>query len=77
MEEEYNKYINSTNLYEEWKRLFNEKRIQQYMYDNISNEIVVHEMFLNKINETESISLTKCIDTINYYINDYLSLKKT
>ena len=72
LEEEYNKYINSTNLYEEWKRLFNEKRIQQYMYDNISNEIVVHEMFLNKINETESISLTKCIDTINYYINDYL-----
>jgi energy-coupling factor transporter ATP-binding protein EcfA2 len=29
-------------------------------------------MFLNKINESESISLTNCIDTINYYINDYL-----
>ena len=29
-------------------------------------------MFLNKINETESIALTQCIDSINYHINDYL-----
>jgi len=72
LEEEYNKYINLKKIYEEWKRLSNEKRIQKYLFDTVSSEIVVHEMFLNKINESESISLTNCIDTINYYINDYL-----
>ena len=71
-QEDYNTRLNIHNLYKEWKRLINEKKIQQYLYDTISNDIVVHEMFLNKINETESISLTNCIDSINYYINDYL-----
>ena len=72
LEEEYNRYIKFKELYEQWKRLNNEKRIQNYLYDTVSNDIVVHEMFLNKINETESIALTQCIDSINYYINDYL-----
>ena len=72
LEEEYNKYIKIKELYEHWRRLNNEKRIQNYLYDTVSNDIVVHEMFLNKINETESIALTQCIDSINYHINDYL-----
>ena len=72
LQEDYNTRVNMHNLYKEWKRLINEKKIQQYLYDTVSNDIVVHEMFLNKINETESVSLTNCIDNINYYINDYL-----
>lgn len=72
IEEEYNKYIKIKELYQQWRRLNNEKRIQQYLFDTISNDIVVHEIFLNKINETESIALTQCIDSINYHINDYL-----
>ena len=72
LEEEYNKYEKINQYYKQWKRLNNEKNIQKYMYDSISNDIMIHETFLNKINETESISLTKCIDSINYYINDYL-----
>ena len=72
LEEEYNKYNSLYSLYEDWKRLNNENRLQNYLYDNVSNDIVVHEIFLNKINETESITLTHCIDSINYYINDYL-----
>lgn len=72
IEEEYNKTTNLYNIYKQWKRIYNEKKIQNYLFDNVSNDIVIHEMFLNKINETESISLTKCIDSINYYINDYL-----
>ncbi len=71
-QEDYNTRLNMHNLYKEWKRLINEKKIQQYLYDTVSNDIVVHEIFLNKINETESVSLTNCIDSINYYINDYL-----
>ena len=71
-EQEYNHYINCLTLYNDWKRLNNEKKIQNYLYNTVSNDIVIHETLLNKINETESISLTHCIDTINYYINDYL-----
>lgn len=72
LEEEYNKYTKIIPIYEQWKRINNEKRIQDYLYETVSNDIVVHEMFLNKINETESIALAHCIDNINYYINDYL-----
>ena len=71
-EQEYNHYINCLTLYNDWKRLNNEKKIQNYLYNTVSNDIVIHETLLNKINETESISLTHCIDAINYYINDYL-----
>jgi DNA repair exonuclease SbcCD ATPase subunit len=71
-EQEYNHYINCLTLYNNWKRLNNEKKIQNYLYNTVSNDIVIHETLLNKINETESISLTHCIDSINYYINDYL-----
>lgn len=71
-EQEYNKYIKIKDLYEDWRRLNNEKRIQNYLYETVSNDIVVHEIFLNKIHETESIALTQCIDSINYHINDYL-----
>lgn len=72
IEEEYNKTTILSNIYKQWKRIYNEKKIQNYLFDTVSNDIVAHEIFLNKINETESISLTKCIDSINYYINDYL-----
>ena len=71
-EEEYNKYTNVKKIQEQWCRLTNDKRIQQYLFDTVSNDIVYHDIFLNKISESESISLTNCIDTINYYINDYL-----
>jgi DNA repair exonuclease SbcCD ATPase subunit len=71
-EEEYNRYTIINTLYNDWKRLKNEQRIDQYLHDTLSNDIVIHEIFLNKINESESIALTKCIDSINYYINDYL-----
>ena len=72
LEEEYNKYIKINTIYEQWKRLTNEKNISNYLYDNVSDDIVTHELFLNKVNETESIALTQYIDTINYYINEYL-----
>lgn len=71
-EEEYNKYNNIFLLYKQWRRLYNERRVSSYLYDVVSNDIVVHEIFLNKINESESIALSNCIDSINYYINDYL-----
>uniref|UniRef100_A0A6C0I5B7 Rad50/SbcC-type AAA domain-containing protein n=1 Tax=viral metagenome TaxID=1070528 RepID=A0A6C0I5B7_9ZZZZ len=71
-EQNYNKYMIMNDIYEQWKRLKYETRIHQYTQDNVSNDIVIHEMFLNKINESESITLTKCIDSVNYYINDYL-----
>jgi hypothetical protein len=35
------------------------------MKDNVTE-------ILNKVNETESIALTQYIDTINYYINEFL-----
>jgi DNA repair exonuclease SbcCD ATPase subunit len=72
LEEEYNNYININKIYEDWNRLYNEKRVQKYLFENVSNDIVVHETFLGKINESESILLTNSIDVINYYINDYL-----
>lgn len=72
LEEEYNIYSNINKLYEDWNRLYNEKRVQKYLFESLSNDIVLHEIFLSKINESESILLTNSIDTINYYINDYL-----
>jgi DNA repair exonuclease SbcCD ATPase subunit len=72
LEEEYNSYIHINKLYEDWNRLYNEKRVQKYLFESVSNDIVLHETFLSKINESESILLTNSIDTINYYINDYL-----
>ena len=72
LEQNYNKYIKINEIYNEWKRLNNEKKISNYLYDTVSDDIIINEMFLNKINESESIALTQCIDNINYYINEYL-----
>ena len=72
IEDKYNKYKLLKTLYEQWKRLKDEKRIENYLYDTVSDDIISHEILLNKINETESVTLTQNIDIINYYVNEYL-----
>jgi DNA repair exonuclease SbcCD ATPase subunit len=54
------------------KRLDEQIRRETYIFDDCNEEIVVHEMFLSKIQEAESASLMKCIDSVNYFINEYL-----
>ena len=72
IEEKHNIYLNYEKVNNQLKRIKNEIRIQNYLIETSSKDIVLQETFLNKINEAEGISLTKCIDSVNYYINDYL-----
>lgn len=72
LEEKHNIFINYEKTFNQLKRIKNELRILDYIINTTSREIVLQETFLNKISEAESISLTKCIDSVNYYINDYL-----
>jgi DNA repair exonuclease SbcCD ATPase subunit len=72
IEEKHNIYLNYEKVNNQLKRIKNEIRIQNYLIETTSKDIVLQEIFLNKINEAEGISLTKCIDSVNYYINDYL-----
>ena len=72
IEEKYNIYQNYEKVNGQLKRIKNELRIQNYIIETTSKDIILQETFLNKINEAEGISLTKCIDSVNYYINDYL-----
>lgn len=72
IEEKHNIYKNYERVNSQLKRIKNELRIQNYIIETTSKDIILQETFLNKINEAEGISLTKCIDSVNYYINDYL-----
>lgn len=72
IEDKYNGYLIIEKLYEQKKRLSNDINVHTYLCNMFSGDIVIQEMFLNKINESESISITKCIDSVNFYINDYL-----
>jgi DNA repair exonuclease SbcCD ATPase subunit len=68
----YFQYSDFVNAQEKQIRLKNEIRVQNYIKQSNENQIVANDHFLKKIQEAESVSLNKCIDNVNFRINEYL-----